>query len=100
MVLRSDLGSRDRPLPGAGASLLHLAVAGRLPDPLAVVALDAVVAYEVIMTHQQADVNQDNAAASWHINSSPYGHHYDSNGVRVIGMCVNLTAAWNVPANG
>ena len=51
MVLRSDLGSRDRLLPGAGASLWHLAVAGRLPDPLSVVALDAVVAYKGIVTH-------------------------------------------------
>ena len=88
-MLCSDLGSRDRFLPGAGASLWHLAVAGRLPDPLAVVALDAVVAYKVIVTHQQADVKQENAAASWHINSSSYGHHYDSNGVRVIGIFVN-----------
>ncbi len=62
MVLRSDLGSRDRRLPGAGASLLHLAVAGRLPDPLAVVALDAVVPYAGIVTHQQADVKQGDDA--------------------------------------
>ncbi len=70
MVLRSDLGSRDRLLPGAGASLLHLAVAGRLPDPLAVVALDAVVPYEAIMTHQQADVKQDDDAMVGCVNRS------------------------------
>ena len=40
---------------------MHLAVAGRLPDPLAVVALDAVVAYKGIVTYQQADVKQDTA---------------------------------------
>ena len=53
------------------------------------VALDAVVAYTGIMTYQQADIKQENAADSGHINSSPYGHHYDSNGVRVIGIFVN-----------
>ena len=60
-MLRSDLGSRDRLLPGAGASLLHLAVAGRLPDPLAVVALDAVVTYTGMLSHQRTDVEQDDA---------------------------------------
>ena len=84
MVLCSDLGSRDRLLPGAGASLWHLAVAGRLPDPLSVVALDAVVAYKVIVTHQPADVKHENAANIWGSNRSRSGHHHDSNGVRVI----------------
>ena len=58
-----------------------------MPDPLAVVALDAVVTYTGIVTHQRTDVKQDDATtATRRINRSTDGHHYDSNRVIVIGI--------------
>jgi len=51
-----------------------------------VVALDAVVTYERIVTHQRADVKQVDPTASRRINISTDGRYYDSNRVRVIGI--------------
>ena len=68
---------------GLGASPWHLAVAGRLPDPLAVVTLDAVVAYAFIVTYWQADVKQECAGSTWGSDRSLVGHVSDSIDVRV-----------------